>query len=327
MPVNPGIEYQLAQQKSLEAKTPQEKLRALEEMLQKVPKHKSSENLVREIRQRIAKLKQQLEKEKTAKGKRFQISIKKEGAAQIVIVGVTNVGKSLLLNRLTNAKAKEAPYGFTTRMPELGTLEYEGIKLQVVEIPAITENFLSKENGPAFMNIIRNADLIMFLITQKNQLSLILQELDRANIKINEPQSKEETIVQYKKAILICNSSEKIKISKIESLTLDILKNDLTPIKKLIWKHLDLIYVFTKAPGKKKDYPPVALEKGSTVEDVALHVHKDFIKTNIKSQGKNKIIIRPFARVWGKSVRFDGQTVGMEHVLEEGDVVELHRGK
>ena len=94
-----------------------------------------------------------------------------------------------------------------------------------------------------------------------------------------------------------------------------------------MWRRLNLIKVSTKQPGKKPDYPPVALEKGSTVEDVALHVHKDFIKTNIKSQGKNKIIIRPFARVWGKSVRFDGQTVGMEHVLEEGDVVELHRGK
>ena len=67
MPVNPGIEYQLAQQRSLEAKTPQEKLRALEEMLQKVPKHKSSENLVKEIRQRIAKIKQKLEKEKQVK--------------------------------------------------------------------------------------------------------------------------------------------------------------------------------------------------------------------------------------------------------------------
>jgi len=313
MPVNPGIEYQLAQQRSLEAETPQEKLRALEEMLQKVPKHKSSENLVKEIRQRIAKIKTQLEKEKSAKGKRFQISVKKEGAAQICILGTTTVGKSCLLNRLTNTKVKEAPYGFTTRMPELGTLEHEGIKFQMVEIPAITENFLAKENGGAFVNIIRNADLILFLITQKNQLPLLKKELDRANMKVNEEKPIQETIVQYKRAILVVNGSERFNIPNLPSVSLNILKEDLTKVKELIWKNLGLIFVFTKAPGKKKDYPPVALPKGSTVEDVAMHVHKDFIRKF------------RFAKIFGKSAKFvSGQIVGLNHKLEEGDVIELH---
>ena len=83
-------------------------------------------------------------------------------------------------------------------------------------------------------------------------------------------------------------------------------------LKKGIFDKLDLIRVYTKTPGKKKDYPPIALPEGSTVEMLAKSVHKDFLK-------KFK-----FARVWGKSVKFDSVSVGLSHKLKDEDVVELH---
>ncbi|MEK6862484.1 MAG: GTPase, partial [Nanoarchaeota archaeon] len=155
MPVNPGQEYQVAERGYTEAKTVKEKIRALENMLKLAPKHKSAEKLLKQIKTNLAKYKRLEEREKEiklkAKKSKYQISIKKEGAAQIVIVGLTNTGKSTLLNKLTNAKPLIAPYEFTTKKPEVGTMDYKGIKLQVVEFPAVTENFEEKEKGPLFL--------------------------------------------------------------------------------------------------------------------------------------------------------------------------------
>src|SRR3989344_5552970 len=148
MPVNAGPEYGAAERKYEEAKTIAEKIKALEGMLRVAPNHKSSENLRAGLKTKIAKLKQQVEREKKAKKSGFNIAVKRDGAAQIVICGLTNSGKSYLLSKLTNAKPLIAGYGFTTKMPEMGILDYFGVKLQVIEMPAITKDFVYKENGP-----------------------------------------------------------------------------------------------------------------------------------------------------------------------------------
>ena len=70
--------------------------------------------------------------------------------------------------------------------------------------------------------------------------------------------------------------------------------------------------IYTKQPRKKHDYPPLALEKGASVRDLANNVHKDFVR-NFK-----------FARVWGKSAKFEGQRVGIDHKLKDEDIVEFH---
>jgi len=89
-------------------------------------------------------------------------------------------------------------------------------------------------------------------------------------------------------------------------------KEDYYHVKNRIWQALDLIYVFTKTPGKEKDYPPIALKKGSTVKKLALEVHKDFVKKF------------NFAKVWGKSAKHAGMKCGVKHILKSGDIVELH---
>ena len=108
--------------------------------------------------------------------------------------------------------------------------------------------------------------------------------------------------------LIVFNSDEPIK----NYYTLDFKNDDVEDIKQKIWSRLGKIYVFTKQPGKKKDFPPVALEKGSNIEILALKVHKDFVKKF------------RFARIWGPSAKFDGQQVGLNHVLQEEDIVEFH---
>ncbi len=83
-------------------------------------------------------------------------------------------------------------------------------------------------------------------------------------------------------------------------------------LKDGIWNMLDLIYVQTKLQGKKPAWPPVALNKGSNIQDLAEIVHKDFVKSF------------KYARIWGKSIKHNGTTVGIDHILKEGDIVEIH---
>tara|TARA_Y100000310_G_scaffold280779_1_gene300750 strand:+ start:1065 stop:1907 length:843 start_codon:yes stop_codon:yes gene_type:complete len=278
MPINAGFEYQRLEKEYANADTIEDKLKVLQQMLQASPSHKGAERLRNDIKQRISKYKKILEKEKQSKKGARGFSIKKEGAAQIVVIGCTNVGKSTLLSNITNAKPLIADYEFTTVKPEIGTLDYKGIILQVVEIPAITENYLNKENGPAFMGIVRGSDLIIILHKDKKDLSLIKKELRDSEI-----------------------NNKKITISKKED-----------NVRNKIWKNLNLIYVYTKSPGKEKDYPPVALRKKSTVKDLTLKVHKDFFKNF------------DYAKIWGPSAKHLGMKVGLNHKLKEKDVVELH---
>jgi|SRR3989344_6812672 len=275
MATNPGYEYANALKKYHEAKTVNEKLKALHEMLQTAPKHKSAENLLADIKAKIAKYKKMVEKEASQKKGKTKFSIKKEGSATICIVGTTNSGKSTLLKDLTNAKPEIAPYPFTTKKPEVGTLDYNGIKLQVIEIPSIVKNFRDTKNGLAFLSIIRMSDLVILMFNNDKEKKLLEDELYDLDIPI----------------LTYTNQSN---------------------LNDKIWNKLGLIKVYTKQPGKEKDYPPVALKKNSTVRELAEHVHKDFVR-------KFK-----FARVWGKSVKFDSQRVGMDHIMQDNDIVELH---
>ena len=274
MPVNAGIEYGKAEQEYLQADTQEEKLQCLQKMLSLCPKHKSSEKLQKEIKTKIAKLKDSIKKS-SKKGSYQKISFKKEGAALVCIVGTTNSGRSTLLNKLTNANAKVAEYKFTTKKPIQGILDYKGIKLQIIEIPAIVENFHETELGPSLLAIIKQANLVILTFNTPEDKKLLDKELANINVK-------------------------------------RIIYNDEEKFEEKIWSSLDIIKVYTKQPGKPKDYPPVALEKGSTIQKLAEIVHKDFVR-NFK-----------YARVTGKSVKFENMRCGLNHVLQDEDIVEFH---
>jgi ribosome-interacting GTPase 1 len=276
MPINAGLEFGRAERQFQEASTIQEKLEALNEMYRTAPKHKGAEVLLKEIKTKISKYKELLKKEKQQrKGAKSKYSVKKEGAATIALVGTTNSGKSTLLAKITNAKPSITPYPFTTQIPEIGTLDYKGVKIQVVEVPAVVENFQETKDGLALMSIIRISDLVILMYNNREEKKQLLKELE--DEKLN--------ILEYK---------------------------DQKNLKDLIWKKLGLIKVYTKQPHKEKEFPPLALEKGSIVKDVAEKVHKDFVK-------KLK-----FARIWGKSVKFPAAQVGLNHKLKDEDIVELH---
>jgi len=345
MPINATIGYQKAERKYHEARTIAEKIRALEEMLREAPGHKGAENLRNEIKQKLSKIRELQEKQKTA-GSRQTIAVKKEGAAQVVIIGVANSGKSTLLSKLTNAKPEISPHPFTTKLPEIGIMDYQGVKVQLVEIPAITEGFSSNDLGPTLLGIVRQAELIIILSNEDSELELIKNELANSNVVTDKPKPK-IVITKASSGGLMFVGKIKANIDEVKTLlrthgvhngtvefqqesTFEDLEEVLTEgiayvkaivvnkndnpgiLREKIWKNLGLIKVYTKQPGKKKDYPPIAMKEGSTIKDLALRIHKDFL-------AKFK-----FARVWGESVKFQGAQSGLSLVLHDEDVVEFH---
>ena len=279
MPINATYEYEQAQKKFDDAQTVSEKLRALQEMLSKAPSHKGSEKLRKELKTKISRYKDLVDKEKkTKKGSSF-FSIRKEGAARISIIGLTNSGKSTLLSKLTNAKPLISEKEFATKLPEIGVMDYKGIKIQMIEIPAITPNYNKREHGLFFLSLIRESDLIVAVLKSKSDLETIKKELKNNDI--------EKRLLLYQ-------------------------NDDIEEFRNDIWKSLNLIKVYTKQPGKEKDYPPIALKKSSKIKNLAENIHKDFIRKF------------RFARVWGDSIKHQGARVGLDHILEDEDIVEVH---
>ncbi len=311
MPINANVEYQIAEKNYNEATTLEEKIRGLEKMIATAPSHKGAENLRANLILRLSKFRKQVELEKKQKGSRHQIAVKKEGAATLAIIGVTNSGKSTLLQKLTKAKPTISEFPFTTRVPEIGIMDHEGIKVQLVEIPAIFENFIKSEKGPLFLGLIRQVELVVIILRDdpEKELSMILKELYKSNIYTNKRKpDNENDYSTYLRAMIINNSGKRFDKSGI-----DVVDFNDPEINKKIWDNIGIIYVFTKSPGKKKDFPPVSLKKDSTVKDLATVIHKDFIKKF------------NYAKVWGNSAKFkNGQVVGLNHILNEQDIIEFH---
>ncbi|MFX0024800.1 MAG: GTPase [Candidatus Hermodarchaeota archaeon] len=194
MSSNIGPEAKAAYQKYLDASTLEEKINRLEEFISLVPKHKATENIVALNKSRLAKLKREQEEEKIRKKSTAKLispfSIKKEGIQVILISDycTPGVGKTSLLNLLTGAA--EEKIGKFTALPEIGIYEYNKIRFQVVDMPSIMKGASTGiGNGKEVLSQLRSCDLICFCIdlsrNYENQMKLLLNELDQANIRLN----------------------------------------------------------------------------------------------------------------------------------------------
>jgi uncharacterized protein len=300
MPINANHEYMSAEKEYLNSKSLQDKIYWLEEMIKKAPKHKGSENLLKELRVRLKKFREKAEKGRKAGGGKK--GIRKEGF-QFVLVGKTNSGKSSLLNALTNANSRVGEYQFTTKSAEIGTFGFEGVSAQVIDIPSVgSENF--------DVGLVNNADCLLIVIEDLKDILDVEKYLIRARGRRIVVVSKVDKFDEDEKRKLIA----RLKSKKIDGVIVSALSGeDLENLKLRMFLVMGVIRVYMKEPGKVEQRErPMVLKEGSTVRDVAEHVLKGFSKS-VKE-----------TRISGPSSKFANQRVGLNHELKDRDVVEFH---
>jgi len=200
MPANLPAEAKQKYREASLARNPEEKIKKLQEFMSLFPKHKGTENLRAQVKRKISQLKQEIEDKKQ---KRTGVSsgprdfVEKEGDAQIVLLGPTNVGRSSLLSTLTNARVAVLDYPYTTTESTPGMFNYQDLQLQMVETPAIMEG--SSEGGSWGLQTLtsaRNADgLVLMVDLSKDpveQFSLISKELEKSKILTRKPKARIE---------------------------------------------------------------------------------------------------------------------------------------
>jgi len=388
VPANLTPEAQAKLAKYSEARTLEEKIRALEEFLSAAPKHKGAENLLLWARRRLAELREELEEQRRKKrgGGGPRIFVEKEGAAQVAVVGPPNAGKSLLVHRLTGARTSVADYPFSTRLPVPGMLPYRDIKFQLVDTPPISPQ--APQFIPRVAGLVRNADAVLVVVSLEDdpleQYRMVRDILAEHGVFIERPRGTvrvekggehgvqvlgtghivdgtvkdverllaryrvyrarvyiegEVTLEDiemallrssvYRPAIVLANKADVpgareryrrlyeylarrrdkgvwlLPVSARTGLNLD-------KLGELLFHRLGIIRVYTKKPNSEPSRTPVVLPKGATVRDLAEHIHSDMIE------------YFQYAKVWGPSAKYPGERVGLDHVLEDGDIVEIH---
>lgn len=375
----------MAQQYSVKEKhresSYERKVKELEEELRTTKYNKRTQGHIGLVKAKLARIKEEYQRKAASKGKGEGFSVKRTGDATAILVGFPSVGKSTLLNAITNANSAVASYAFTTLTCIPGLLEYNHAKIQVLDVPGIVEGAATgRGRGKEVLACAQSTDLVIILldVSHPEHLEVAKKEIYETGLRINQkpPMVKitkkirggvdigttvkltklsEETIKAILKEFRLDNSSIVIredvtddqlidtiegnkkyvpaitvlnKIDMVDARELERIKHIAKPdicvsaekkinteeLKELIYKKLEFIRIFCKETGKKADIDvPLIMRNGSTLRDVCLKLHKDFI---IKFR---------FARIWGKSVKFGSMIIrNLEHKVEDNDIVEIH---
>jgi ribosome-interacting GTPase 1 len=312
VPANLTPDYHRAEERFRHSRTVEEKIDAIEEMLRVVPKHKGTDGLQGDLKARLAKLRKQ-PASKAGKAT-FSHLIPSEGAGQIALVGPPNTGKSSLVAALTKAKPEIAAYPFTTREALPGMMRFEDIAFQLIDLPPLNEEHVE----PWVFDIVRRAELLWIVVTVENAVDGL--ELTRRILA-----AKGIDIEAVKRALVVTTGIDREGGEEDVAIVDELLDHrwPLTPVSVVTQRGIEelgrrtfaalgIVRAYTKQPGKPADHAaPFTLPRGATVGDLAARVHKD-LAASMKH-----------ARIWGPSA-FDGQVVHADHVLVEGDVVEIH---
>lgn len=329
MPTNLPPHYFDVEKKLKAATENSEKIALMEELLSIIPKHKGTEKMCAMYKTKIAKLKASSQKKSATARSGPTYHIDKSGAGQVVIIGAPNAGKSQLVKTLTNADPKVGDFPFTTTEPYPAMMPFENIKVQLVDTPPITADYLEVWHH----ELIKAADGVIVVadlqdLDAYDTLQVIFQKLKERKIGFYEtkpPEEKEEEILFYKKTLMLANKidedlspenlvevqeafGDQFKLIPISSTT----GEGIDELRRIVFEMLNVVRVYSKIPGKKVELKdPYTFKIGSNLMDMAKAVHKDFA-SKLK-----------FARIWGKS-KYEGQKVNRDYILEDEDVIELH---
>ncbi len=326
MPTNLPPEYFEVEQRYRAARSPAQKIALLEELISTIPKHKGTDKLRADLRRRLAEMKSSAHARKGPGRTEAAYHLNREGAGQVAVVGPPNTGKSALVAALTHATPEVAEYPYTTRVPVAGMMPVADVQVQLVDTPALDRNSVE----PALLDLIRHVDLVLLVVDlqgdclgQVEETMALLKEHRIASAQHHDHYPDPERMV-FVPILVVVNKNDDETTEEDAQALCELIGDEwcllpvsaatgrnLERLKEAVFERLDIIRVYAKPPGKEPDFSaPFVLKRGSTVEDLAAKVHKDFVY-KLSS-----------ARLWGSGA-FDGQMVGRDHVLQDRDVVEL----
>ena len=327
VPANLTPQYKAAEEHFRKAAGHDEKVEALKEMIALLPKHKGTEKMLAGLRQRLAKLEEEGEREARAGHRSSLGHVPREGAGQWVLVGPPNAGKSSLLKALTHAHPEIGPYPFTTRAPQPGMMPFEDVQVQLVDTPAVA----GSRTEPYLPNLVQGADAVLLVLDVtaddlEASLGSLLELLLRARVwPRSRPAPADASPLLSRRPVLALGNKCDLDDGTFAEMARDAVGPDipfaavsatrgdgLEALRLRLFQELRRVRVYTKEPGHKPDLgKPFVLPEGATVGDLADRVHKE-VAARLR-----------FARIWGHA-RFDGQQVDRHHLLVDRDVVELH---
>lgn len=338
MPANLTPEYRAAADALRQARDPEARLECLREMLRVIPKHKGTDHLQGDLKRRIRELEEELAGPRKGGARSGPaLVIRPEGAAQVALIGPPNSGKSLLHARLTGSGAKVAAFPFTTQYPEPGMISVEDAQLQLVDLPPVSSRHPVTWIGSTLQSA--DAALLVVDIAEPEvvqQVGELRGELAARRVGLvrrwpadtAEPlpdEQAEDPFYHSLPTLLVANKADLDPDAASDAAALEDLAGldypvlvvsaetgaGLDALGPWLFRHLGLVRVYTKAPGKPADHGrPFVLRHGATVADVARLVHRDLADQ-----------VR-FARLWNAS--HDGHHAGRDHPVADGDVIELH---
>ena len=333
------------------AREPRERLDCLREMLRTIPRHKGTEHLQADIKSRIRELTEEIGGTHAGPAHRHSAhTVPHEGAAQICLTGPPNSGKSTLHAILTGSKAAVGAFPGTTREPLPGMLHFEDIAFQIVDLPPISRGRME----PWMSGMLQTADAAWLVVDLADpacaeHVLAVCGELAQRKITLTDrwpgcsgerraeaslgtaapsgPPTEDSsdalmtelpTLLVATKTDLDPGADEVSVLEELAGVRFPAFAvsaksgQSLDRLAPFVFNALGIVRVYTKPPGQPPDRTrPFIVRRGDTVSDVARLVHQD-VARSLK-----------FARLWGSGA-FDGQHVGPDHALADGDVVELH---
>jgi ribosome-interacting GTPase 1 len=365
-----------------------EKIKEIQEQIHRTQINKATEFHIGLLKAKIARLKREMQENVHGKtmhtgGENVGFDIRKAGDATVVLIGLPSVGKSTLLNSLTNAKSRVASYQFTTLTAVPGMLHYRGAKIQVLDLPGIIEGASGgKGFGKRVLSVARGADLVLIVLDvfQPHHLGVLKKELAEAGVRLDEqppnivvektsmggisinaqvPVKASERLIKeimrlyglhngrliirepnltddqlidalngnriYVPSVVVLNKIDLVNPSFIQEVKSKIgsKDNNFVPVsadsginidvlKEVIYKRLEFIRIYMRPKGGETDYKePLIIKNGATVQDVCNKIHRNMAK-NFR-----------YGLVWGRSAKFAGQKVGLDHRLYDEDVITI----
>ena len=238
--------------------------------------------------------------------------VEKEGARQLCLVGLPNTGKSALFMSLTGKYSRQGEYSFTTLAPVAGLITWKDAKLQIIDLPGLPLSLDHKKSVDIkLLDYIRGQSYLVWVVGLDADP---ISQFNAIRSAVGDSSHRRVVVVGTKADIASSEHAERF-MNAVQGYTSVIVSaaggENIESMKDLLYQQSGLLRIFLRVPGEKH-MDPIHVDVGSTVRTVINTLHRD-MAGRLRS-----------ARVWGRSAKFDGQNVGLDHCLAEDDILELH---